>query len=145
MSSCTECHGAEGNHHTSMNCPRFKRQAMNSQSDNTHQPLDEAELREAVTQAIINDPCIRIGTHYSDGTPIDEETAVDEIMRLFQSQLAAAEDKQYYTGQKNILKFMIANYPTEADWIRAILNSVNHKLQSQANTNQSHERGDVDG
>ena len=30
MSSCTECHGAEGSHHVSSDCPRFKNKIMPS-------------------------------------------------------------------------------------------------------------------
>lgn len=42
----------------------------------------DKELREKIIEAIVSDPAIRIEGHYSDGSPIDEELAVETIMQL---------------------------------------------------------------
>lgn len=51
------------------------------------------ELREKIMSAIVNDPCIHIGTYYSDGTPIDEESAVDTIEKLLSDTVKSEVNK----------------------------------------------------
>lgn len=48
--------------------------------------LSDEELREEVVKAIVSDTHIHIGGHYPDGTPIDEESAVDDILALINTQ-----------------------------------------------------------
>lgn len=52
----------------------------------TNTPLTDDELRDAIVKAIISDPHISIGGHYSDGTPIDDESAVDDILEIIKQR-----------------------------------------------------------
>lgn len=50
MSSCTECHGAEGNRHTSNDCPRWKKS-----TPPTEKLYTEAEVKAQCVEARIDE------------------------------------------------------------------------------------------
>lgn len=77
MSSCTECHGAEGNQHTSENCPRFKRTNPSSQSNPTQNRDDE--LRKKIYRMLTEDQSTAVQESFIGDL---QEYEADEIMIL---------------------------------------------------------------